>query len=127
MLTNYDQQLVSARRLARYLRAIRMTDPEQREIMRQYKRRQLIERVSREIIDNLLVTGAQTPIIEDIRQDLEKEYGHSFVFDYPFMEQELQIYRQVNGDHEKLSPEETNKFLGKLWEITLSKVDETML
>jgi hypothetical protein len=128
MLHEYGRQLVNARRLARYKRSLRLAgmDPETRNA-REAKRRLLVERVSREIVDNLLVTGAENPIVDEIVSDLENRYACRFIFEYPFMEQDLQIFRETGDGPKKLTADETSEVLSNLWDITLKKVDETMV
>lgn len=128
MLRTYSKQLVSARRLARFQRHLRLSGAEdQVSISREAKRKALIEKVAKEVIDNLLVTGVENPTVEEIKSELEEHYGYRFLFEYPFMEQDLQIFRDTEQGPERLSPDETTDVLSKLWQITLDRVDETML
>jgi len=128
MLQTYGKQLVFSRRLDKLTRSMRLVRGEELSPLdREIRRQQMIERVAREILDNLLVTGADIPIVEDIRKDLDQAMGAEFFFEYPFMEQDLQIFRVTQSGPVRLDPGETNRVLSKLWDITLSKVDRTML
>jgi len=128
MLRTYGKQLVNAKRLARFQRLMR-TDGDQTAISREARRMAMVEKVAKEIIDNLLVTGAENPLVEEIRKELEERFGGRLLFEYPLMEQDLQILRE-SGDADgatPLTPEEMAEVLSALWEITTKKVDETML
>ncbi len=128
MLRTYGKQLVNARRLARFQRLMRV-DGETSAISREARRSVLVEKVAKEIIDNLLVAGAENPLVDEIRAELEERFGGRLLFEYPFMEQDLQILRET-GDGENatpLPPEEMADVLAALWEITTQKVDQTML
>ncbi|EPR41714.1 hypothetical protein dsx2_3064 [Desulfovibrio sp. X2] len=132
MLRTYGKQLVNARRLARFQRRMHGADGDGADgnnaATRDLRRQALVEKVAREIIDNLVVTGVENPLVEHIKEELEKRVGGRLLFEYPFMEQELQILRQNDGDGAVLlSPEETHEVLATLWEITTRAVDETML
>jgi hypothetical protein len=128
MLSRYDKQLVNARRLARYRRSLQLAgNGDEARLAREAKRRMLVDRVAREVIDNLLVTGVDNPIVNEIVDDLEESVGSKLVFEYPFMEQDLQIFRETKEGPKKLTPEETDRVLSRLWDLTIQKVDETML
>lgn len=128
MLRTYSRQLVTARRLARIHRIMRAGWPDDEvRSQKEARRRQLVERVAREIIDNLLVTGAENPVAGEIKTELERRYGAEFFFEFPFMEQDLQIFRRSDGQLTRLTPEEVQEVLGSLWLVALDKVDETMI
>lgn len=128
MLQTYGKQLVFSRRLNKLMRGMRLAQGEERSPLdREIKRQQMVERVAREILDNLLVTGAESPIVDEIRMELEQALGAEFIFEYPFMEQNLQIIRVTESGPVRLDMGEANRVLSKLWDITLSKVDRTML
>ncbi|WP_029898441.1 DVU0524 family FlgM-associated protein [Desulfohalovibrio reitneri] len=128
MLRTYGKQLVNARRLARFQRQMRGAPvDDQISISREAKRRALVEKVAREIIDNLLVAGAENPVVDEIRQELERRFEHRLVFEYPFMEQELQIFKETEDGPVRLGPGEMQDVLSELWGLTIEKVDETML
>ncbi len=126
MLLQYDRQLVTAKRLARYHRSLGMgldTDP----IPKETKRRMLIERVAREIVENLLMSGSDSPIVAEIRGRLEEEIGYELVFEYPISEQDLQIFKNTPAGPMEVPSHEKMQIMNRLWKITLDKVDETML
>lgn len=127
MVKSYGKQLVSARRLARYLRALRAGREDQVTISREARRQAMVERVAREIVDNLVVTGADNPVVGDILDELHRRIGARLVFEYPFMEQELQIFRETPKGLTRLEPDEAHEVLAMVWAIALEKVDATMI
>ncbi|MCM0755201.1 hypothetical protein M7784_08060 [Desulfovibrio aminophilus] len=128
MLRTYGKQLSNAKRLARFRRALRLSEAQDVvDISRQAKRRELVERIAREIMENLIVNSAENPVVEDILDRLEAETGWPVVLEYPLDGGELRILRQAEDGPESLGPEETARVMRRLWEITLAKVDETML
>lgn len=128
MLHTYGRQLTSAKRLARFRKALRLADGQDVvTISREAKRRELIERVSREIIENLIVAGTRNPVVLDIQQKLELDFGERFMFEYPLDGQDLIILRETENGPDELSPEERGQVMSRLWDITVAKVDETML
>lgn len=128
MLLSYDKQLVTARRLARYHRSVSRVDAHEAiSVSREAKRRQLVERVAREVIENLLMAGSENDIVTGIREQLEEEFQAKLVFEYPLMEQDLQIMRETPSGPIEVEPQEKMQILNRLWKLTLDKVDETML
>ena len=124
----YDRQLTNGRRIARLKKYIQQAGQgDSVSISREAKRRQLVERVAREIIDNLITSGSNNPIVQEIKSELEKEFDQKFIFQYPPSGEEMQILKQGTQGLVELKPEEKNTVLHKLWEITLHKVNETML
>ncbi|THB70668.1 MAG: hypothetical protein D6E12_02445 [Desulfovibrio sp.] len=128
MLLGYDRQLVTARRLAKYRRSLRAAQAEDAvSIPREVKRRQLVERVAKEIVENLIIAGADNPVVHEIKAQLEKEFGEELYFEFPLTEQDLQIFRETPGGPQEIANHEKMHLLNRLWKITLDKVDETML
>jgi hypothetical protein len=129
MLRTYGRQITTARRLARYRRSLRAAGAEdQIEISREAKRRELVHKVAAEIVESLIVTGSDNPVVEEILRELETAFRTKFLFAYPPEEQDLQIFR-VPGEKNavEVTGAERTKVLEKLWHIALEKVDETML
>ena len=129
MLRTYGRQVTTARRLARYRRSLQAAGAQdQIEISREAKRRDLVHKVAAEIVESLIVTGSDNPVVEDIIRELETAFRTKFLFAYPPEEQDLQIFR-VPGENNavEVTGAERVKVLEKLWHITLEKVDETML
>ncbi len=128
MLRSYDRQLVTARRLARYRRVMRAADASDAlSISREARRNQLVERVAKEVVENLLISGSDNPIVARIRDQLERECKETYLFEYPVTEPELLVFRQTKAGPVELEPEQKQDVLNRLWKITLDTVDETML
>lgn len=128
MLLGYDRQLTTARRLARFRRALRAQAAEDEvSISRDVRRREMVERVSREVIENLLISGSENPIVREVMDDIRKEFGDDLHFTYPPDTLELALYRSGKEGPKEVPPDEKSKIFGRLWQITLDKVDATML
>ena len=128
MLRTYGKQLTSAKRLARFKRALALSGAQDMvSISREAKRRELVERISQEVIENLLVNGQENPVLSRVLDALEQDLGEKVLFDYPLDGGEVQILRLTPEGPEEVIPEEKMRIMRKLWEITLSKVDDTML
>ena len=129
MLRTYGRQVTTARRLARYRRSLLALDGEDASgASREAKRRELVGRVAAEIVENCLIAGSDTPVVAEIKAELEEELGFPVVFAYPPEEQEMQIFRaDPGGAHELLTGEVKSAVLQRLWELALEKVDATML
>ena len=125
MLLQYDRQLVTARRLARLKAVIRGRLPGP--ATPGTERRGRVGRVARELLDNLLFTGSDNPVVREVRQELNRTLHGEYSFRYPPGEVDVRIFREEpDGSHE-LTSEERKNILAALWEITLTKVDATML
>lgn len=128
MLLHYDRQLVTARRLARYRQVLRHAEGgEEPAIPPDVKRRIMVERVAREIFENLIVTGSDNPVVEEVRTELDRQSGERFTFTYPPTGLDVQIFREGSTGPEEVAPAEKGTILDRLWAITLAKVDDTML
>jgi hypothetical protein len=128
MLQKYGRQLVNARRLARFKRSLRASGVEDEvTISREAKRRELIEKVAREIIENLIIAGSDNPIVHDITARLAADVGEDLQFTYPPSEDDLQIFRKSDQGPIEITSQEKIRILNRLWQITLDKVNDTML
>lgn len=128
MLLQYDRQLVTARRLDRYRRAMRRASGEEENaVPPAVKRRFMVERVAREIMENLLLAGSDNPVVREIRQRLEQEQGEAFTFTYPPTQPDIQVFRTGPEGAVEVTAAEKAQILDRLWRIALETVDETML
>lgn len=129
MVGAYGKQITTARRLARYRKMLRAAGSEDDlSISREAKRRDLVHRITSEIIENLLTTESSTPVARELIDQLSEEFGHPLVFAYPPEEQELQIFKLLDdGVAEELGPMEKGAVFERLWRLALEKVDDTML
>lgn len=127
MLLRYGKQLVAARRLARYDQLLGRTQPSSTEAALA-RRRDLVERISREIMENLIFSGSENPIVLEVRERLAAEMGEEYIFRYPPAEQDFQIFRTIgDGGEEALPEREKRAVMGRLWDVTLRTVDASML
>ena len=126
MLAHYGKQLVSARRLARYENLIgRQMPPED---AASFRRKAMVERITQEIVENLIVSGSENPIVEEVRQTLEKKLGYTIEFHYPPGSLDYRIYsRGPQGEREELTGPAKDEFMLTLWNVTLETVNATML
>ena len=128
MLRTYGKQLTSAKRLARFKRALALSGAQDMvSISREARRKELVERISQEVIENLLVNGQDNPVVTRVLSELEQEMGERVLFDYPLDGGEIQILRQSTDGPQEIVPDEKMRIMRRLWEITLHNVDDTML
>mgnify|MGYP001774454228 CR=1 FL=1 len=114
MLRTYGKQLTSAKRLARFRRALKRSEsPDTVTISRQARRRELVEKVSREM--------------SDILEQLELDFGDRYFFEYPLDGSDVQVLKETPEGVRDLPRDEKAQVMNRLWEITLDKVDRTML
>lgn len=127
MLLQYGRQLVAARRLARYDHLTGRPSPVGTEAAR-VKRRAMIERIAREIMENLIFSGSENPIVQEVREALARELGERFTFRYPPADLGLQIFRSGQDEGEReVTGEEKQAIMSRLWDVTLRTVDASML
>ncbi len=126
MLRTYGKQLTNAKRLARFRQALGEARPLD-EVDRQTKRRELVERIAREVIENLIVSSTPSPVVTAILDQIEGEFGYPFLFEYPVDGTDVIILRNTPGGPQEVTGPERNRVMRRLWEIALSKVDDTML
>lgn len=128
MLRTYGKQLTSAKRLARFRKALRLSQAQDVvDISRQARRRELVERIAREIMENLIVNGTENPVVGEILDRLEAETGWPVLLEYPLDGGDLRVLRQAEAGPEELDAGQRAALMQRLWEITLQRVDETML
>jgi len=128
MLRTYGKQLTSAKRLARFKRALALSGAQDMvSISREARRKELVERIAQEVIENLLVNGQDNPVVTRVLSELEQEMGERVLFDYPLDGGEIQILRQSTDGPQEIVPDEKMRIMRRLWEITLHNVDDTML
>lgn len=126
MLRTYGKQLSSAKRLARFRQAIGGLEPMD-DVARQAKRRELIQRIAHEVIENLIVNASPSPVVKAVLVQLERDLGEHLVFEYPIEGGDVQVLRETQSGPQEVTGPERDKIMRRLWEIALSKVDGTML
>ncbi|MGE4297840.1 MAG: DVU0524 family FlgM-associated protein [Desulfovibrionaceae bacterium] len=129
MLLSYDKHLVNARRLARFRRAMLAANGEEEEgaESREAKRNQLVERVAKEIVENLIITGSDAPLVATIKERLEAVFGAALTFTYPPAEEDVHIFKETSAGPAEITGPDKVAILNKLWQVTLDTVNETML
>ncbi|MDO5484394.1 MAG: DVU0524 family FlgM-associated protein [Desulfovibrionaceae bacterium] len=127
MLRSYEQQLLAARRLARFRVRRRLAQGEEPyDPDPAIKRRAYVEQVAQELYDSLIFTGSDNPMVEEIRQTLSQAVGMEVEFTYPPGEKLCIVARGPNGPR-PLTDEEQRRTRNALWRITRQKVDQSML
>ena len=127
MLQGYEQQLLAARRLARFRGRRRLAqgeDPHDPDPAAY--RRTCVEKVARELYETLIFTGSDNPVVEKIRKELGKEVGQEVFFTYP-PGQRLHIVGEGPDGMEPLSDEVQRKTRHALWRVIREQVDKSML
>ncbi len=126
MLLQYGRQLVAARRLARYEQMIgrQTVGPEEAAV----QRRAMVERIAREIMENLIFSGSDNPVVREVQETLNRETGSEHIFRYPPGGLDMQVFRVTpEGAEEELGPGDRQALMARLWDVTLRTVDATML
>jgi hypothetical protein len=135
MLRVYDHHLDQGRRMARYRMLLQQSLPSGSggdvvslsNAAADSRRKQLVEKIAREIMESLMVSESANPVVEEIKKDLQRGFGFSMEFRYPPLATEIQILRKEGEELQEITGEEKRVVLEKLWRITLNTVDETML
>ena len=97
------------------------------DLARQARRRELVQKIAHEVIENLIVNTTHSPVVAAILDQLESEFGKAYLFEYPVDGSDVQILRETERGPIIVESPERDKVMRRLWEITLSKVDNTML
>ncbi len=128
MLRVYGHHLDQGRRMARYRMLLQRASPgDLVNLSQDARRKQLVEKISTEIMDSLMVSGSNNPVVMDIKDELQRDFGFSMEFRYLPLEPELQILRKDGDDWVEVIGDEKTAILERFWRITLAKVNETML
>ena len=127
MLSQYDRQAISARRMARHRQTMRMAASNDLQLPAEIKRKIMVERVAKELFENLLFAGSDTPLVLDLQKELVAEFGDSLEFHYPQGSLEIVILRRTQHGTEPVTPQFRAHVLGRARELSLAKVEETLL
>jgi hypothetical protein len=125
MLLQYGRQFISSRRLARYCRLREAGQGEGRPPDEQ--RRLMVERITREVVDNLLFTGSENPVVQEVRERMDETLGEKFIFHYPPGEMDFRVLQRTPQGDLEVSSGEKRRIMGKLMDITRETVSATML
>jgi len=128
VVRTYDQHQDTGRRIARFKKYLdRAGQGDSVSISKEAKRRQMVEKVAHEIVDNLIGSDSANPVVREIKQQLSDEFGQELVFRYPSDGSGLQILKNTEDGVAELTNGEKDAFMRRLWEVSVSKVNETML
>ena len=125
MLHQYGRQLVTSRRLARYHQLL--SQGVESEMTPEVRRRIMVERVARELFENLLFTGSDNPVVQEVRKELVHTVGQELAFRYPPGKLDLSISKETPDGLVELPAEEKTRVLAQVWKIILARVEATML
>ncbi len=117
----------AARRPVESRRAVRRACGANPDITPEMKRQILVERVARELFENLLFTDSDNPMVEDVRRTLAREFGEPLLFRYLAGESDLAVLRDTEDGPQEVGSEERIRILDRAWAVTLAQVDGTML
>ena len=128
MLQQYESQLLSARRLARFRRARRLAEGDaQPRIDPVVRRRAMVERVARELFETIVFTGSDNPVVDKIRERMTPLVGTRVRFTYPADAERVTLVSEEGEALRPMSGEEEKRAMKALWYLTLRAVDESML
>ena len=127
MLLQYGRQLISSRKLARYQQLLGIGSVHGDGPPSEVQRRMMVDRISREVVDNLIFAGSENPVVLEVRQRLNEVLGETLVFQYPPGELDFRVLRKGPEGLTEISSDEKHKVMGKLLDITRETVAETML
>lgn len=127
MLQSYEQQLLAARRLARFRVKRRLAEGERpQDPDPSINRRAFVEKVARELYETLIFTGSSNPVVEEIRAELSNALNLEVGFTYP-PGARLRIVAIEPEGQRPLTRDEEKQARHALWRITRQKVDQNML
>lgn len=129
MLRVYGHHLDQGRRMARYRMLLQqsMAGGDTVSLSQESKRKQLVEKIAREIMESLMVSESFNPVVEDIKKNVQREFGFPMEFRYPPLATEIQIFQKRGDELQEITGEEKHAIIDKLWRITVNTVNETML
>lgn len=127
MLLQYGRQLVSSRRLSRYHQLLGIGSGREGEPSPDEQRKLMVERISREVVENLIFTGSENPVVQEVRHRLDQELEGRYSFQYPPGELDFKIMRREEAGPVEVSSDEKHRIMGLLLDITRETVSETML
>lgn len=127
MLLQYGRQLTTARRLARHRQAMRLAGVLPPEQSPEERRALMVRRVTSEVVENLLLTGSDNPVVTEVLERLNEALGEEIIFRFPPGELDMLLFRRSPDGEEQLDAEEKGRVMGLLWHIAEEVVNETML
>jgi len=128
MLRTYDEQMNTGRRIKRLNRYLRRYSKKGTNLIsNEDRRKQMVEKVAAEVIENLLTSKSDNPMVKEIKKKMEEKLQSRLVFFYPPNGDEMQILKGDPKDSTQLTEKEREKLMHILWETTIKTVNETML
>jgi len=127
MLLQYGRQLISSRKIARYQRLLGLKPQRDDMPSPEIQRELMVERITREVVDNLIFAGSENPVVLEVKERLETALGESLSFQYPPGELDFKIFRRRGAELQEILADERHLLMGKLLDITRQAVAETML
>ncbi len=131
MLQQYELQLLTARRLARYQQT-QLAEAEMDPPDPDAHRKATVQRVAKELYERLIFTGTDNPLVDDIMEQLSTALGSKLLLHYPTPEPlknaHMQLLRQPESKQalpEPLEGQEQMEALHLLWGITLEAVEKS--
>ena len=127
MLLQYGRQLTTARRLARHRQAMRLAGGLEPEPPAELRRKNMVKRVTTEVVENLLLTGSSNPIVQEVLARLSQAYGEELSFQYPPGELDMLVFRYGTEGPEEITGKERGRVMAMLWNIAEETVEASML
>lgn len=124
---NRSDTPVAARRTNGSRQALRQAAGTEEFCTPEIKRQIMVERVARELFENLLFTESDNPMVAEVRETLDREFGEPLFFQYLTGEADLAVLRDTRDGPQEVSSVEKIHILDRAWNITLAQVDGTML
>ncbi len=123
-LEKYYYQLNRSRRIISVRSSIAKEKIEDRVTLSEgARRKELILRLTREITNNLITSRTPPQVVQEIKEELEKECGYKLFFSYDPKEKKLTVRRE---DKRTLSEIEQENLLKKLRDITYKKLNSIL-
>lgn len=123
----YDKQMNTGRRLNRLRKYLRKRSQKDNGFLSEHKRKQMVEKISAEIVENLLTSKSDNEMVREIKKRMEEKLETGLIFFYPPNGEEMQILKSDPKDHQEMTEKEREEIMHTLWETTIQVVDQTML
>ncbi len=123
IIQKYHDQLSRTRRVMVLKKALRLMEPSEDRVTlsREGKRRELIDKLSKEIINNLIVSEEPEGIAGEIKEKIEEQVGIKLLFEFDPKEKAI-IVRKENKM--RFSERDQEKILKLLKTITKEKLEQ---
>lgn len=127
VLQSYEQQLLAARRLARFRARARVREGlDAQEPDPVPNRDKSVRAVAAELMNLIVFTGLSPDLLEELRLELNQLLQREFEFIFP-PDSNLRIYVRENGERRPLSEVEQRQVALHLQRLTAVKVDKSMM